>query len=73
MLEQETNPVGVHPPVPDVDVKATDRLPEGGEDGVGQRGRVGDRPRAARLQHEHRQTVPVQCTWEIRVKIFESA
>ena len=58
MLEQETNPVGVHPPVPDVDVQAADRLPEGGEDWVGQVLRVWNWCCAARLDDEHGQTNP---------------
>ena len=49
MLENQANPVRVHPPVPDGEVKTAHRLPKLGEDGVGEVLRVEHRgSRAAR-------------------------
>ena len=50
--------MSVHPSVPDVDIKTTDRLPEGGKDWVGQVLGVGNRSRASLLDHEHGKTNP---------------
>ena len=58
VLEEEANPVGVHPPVPDVDVQTAHRLPEVGEDRVGEVGGVETGHGTARVDHEQREAVP---------------